>query len=105
VKLNQHGIWSLREEHRRLGFSVPLFARHGAVPPHPPQGAQYSVRAMKDAASLQITFHESKPGDQHPMPPGGFRLALVNCWSLKAGFAARKEIARAFPQSQVMLPE
>jgi hypothetical protein len=23
------------------------------------------------------------------MPPGGFRLAIVNAWSLSAGFAAR----------------
>jgi hypothetical protein len=26
------------------------------------------------------------------MPPGGFRLAIVNAWSLQAGFAGREAL-------------
>ncbi len=30
------------------------------------------------------------------MPPGGFRLALVNCWDLQAGLAVRERLKRLF---------
>jgi hypothetical protein len=30
------------------------------------------------------------------MPPGGFRLAVVNCWDLNAGFAAREALKAYF---------
>jgi hypothetical protein len=48
---------------------------------------------MPQVASVQITFHEDKPADQHAMPPGGFRLAIVNCWDLEVGRAAREKLA------------
>ena len=47
-----------------------------------------------DVSSVQITFHEDKEPAQHAMPPGGFRLAVVNAWSLQAGLAGR-ELLRA----------
>jgi hypothetical protein len=34
------------------------------------------------------------PGD-HAMPPGGFRLAIVNCHDLAAGRAVRRALAAA----------
>ena len=30
------------------------------------------------------------------MPPGGFRLAIVNCWDLETGFAVREKLALSF---------
>jgi hypothetical protein len=39
------------------------------------------------------------------MPPGGFRLGVVNCWSLEAGLAARARLATFFPGAGVILPE
>ena len=51
------------------------------------------MRALPSVSSVQITFHENKPADQHAMPPGGFRLAIVNCWDLAAGIAAREMLA------------
>ena len=30
------------------------------------------------------------------MPPGGFRLAVVNCWSLQSGRAGRDLLRRHF---------
>ena len=53
------------------------------------------VRAMPSVSSVQITFHEDRPPDQHAMPPGGFRLAIVNCYDLAQGRAAREKL-RAF---------
>jgi len=46
-------------------------------------------------SSVQITFHADRPLEQHAMPPGGFRLAIVNCHDLQAGRAAREKL-RAF---------
>jgi hypothetical protein len=36
------------------------------------------------------------------MPPGGFRVAIVNCWDLDAGTAAR-ELLRAHFEATSML--
>jgi hypothetical protein len=32
------------------------------------------------------------------MPPGGFRLAIVNCWDLDAGLASREELRAAISE-------
>jgi hypothetical protein len=37
------------------------------------------------------------------MPPGGFRLAVINATDLAAGLAARAELARAFPDVVLQL--
>lgn len=105
VELYGKGVWDLQQPHTREGYSVPLFARHGAVPPHPPAEVQARIRAMPHVSSLQVTYHEAKDGKAHPMPPGGFRLGIVNGWDLQACFAARRALAAAFPGVEVMLPE
>jgi len=43
---------------------------------------------------VQVTFHEDK--DEHAMPPGGFRLAVVNAWSLSVGLAGRELLRTHF---------
>jgi hypothetical protein len=30
------------------------------------------------------------------MPPGGFRLAVVNCWDLSVGLRAREDLKNHF---------
>jgi hypothetical protein len=99
------GVWRFDDSGRRDAYSVPLFAQHGAVPPHPPRALQDDIRARPGVQSLQITFHEGKPGEAHPMPPGGFRLAIVNCWDLAAGLQARRDLAGMFPGVKIILPE
>ena len=49
---------------------------------------------MPGVSSVQITFHEDKPPERHSMPPGGFRVAIVNAFDLAGGEAAR-EVLRA----------
>jgi len=66
-----------------------LFGPHGPRYRHPPAGLVTQVRNMPEVSSVQITFHADKNPERHAMPPGGFRLAIVNAWSLSAGFAAR----------------
>jgi hypothetical protein len=95
VRLYQHGRWDYPDTDRRDGFSVVLFGPHGPHYRHPPRALIDEIRAMPAVASVQITFHENKAPDQHAMPPGGFRLAIVNCFDLSVGESARERL-RAF---------
>ena len=38
----------------------------------------------------------------HAMPPGGFRLGIVNARDLEQGFAARRELAKAYPEGSIL---
>ena len=93
VRLYEHDRWDYPDTDRRDGYSVVLFGPHGPRYRHPPQALVDEVRAMPSVSSVQITFHQDRPADQHAMPPGGFRLAIVNCWDLDAGRAAREKLA------------
>jgi hypothetical protein len=96
VRLYQHQRWDYPDDDRRDGYSVVLFGPHGPRYRHPPQSLIDAVRATPSVSSVQITFHEDKPPDQHAMPPGGFRLAIVNCHDLEAGLAAREKLRTFF---------
>jgi hypothetical protein len=89
IRLYHERVWDFADRDRRDGYSVVLFGPHGPRYRHPPAGLVAQVRSMPEISSVQITFHEDKPPARHAMPPGGFRLAIVNAWSLSAGFAAR----------------
>ncbi|MGR9093004.1 MAG: hypothetical protein ACU85U_20725, partial [Gammaproteobacteria bacterium] len=54
--------------------------------------------------SVQITFHDDIPAAQHAMPPGGFRLAVINCRDLEAGLKVRDDIALSFWSAQNLGP-
>jgi hypothetical protein len=73
-----------------------LFAPHGPRYRHPPHSLVDEARAMPQVSSVQITFHEDRAPERHAMPPGGFRLAIVNCWDLEAGRAARERLRAHF---------
>jgi hypothetical protein len=106
VRLYAERHWHFPEEtHRRNGYSVVLFGRHGRHYRHPPIDLQRQVRAMPGIESLQITFHEEKPPEDHAAPPGGFRLAIVNTHDLERGFVARRLIAEAFAREDLLMPE
>jgi hypothetical protein len=74
---------------------VVLFGPHGPHYRHPPATLVADVRAMPGVSSVQITFHEDREPAHHAMPPGGFRLAIVNAHALEAGAAARARLAAA----------
>ncbi len=96
VRLYQKREWTFDDRRRRPGYSVVLFAAHGARYRHPPRDLQESILQMPGVSSLQITFHEDMPPERHAMPPGGFRVAIVNCWSREAGNAARERLRAHF---------
>jgi hypothetical protein len=51
-------------------------------------------------SSVQITFHEDRDPPLHAMPPGGFRLAIINGWNLDVGLAARNRLRTYFLRSR-----
>jgi hypothetical protein len=95
IELYAHGRWRFADGVRRAGHSVILFGRHGvrwAIDP----AAVDELRRTAGVSSIQITFHPDRPPDAHAMPPGGFRLAIVNCWDLAVGLLVRERLARLF---------
>jgi hypothetical protein len=77
VHLYATGEWEYPDTNRSAGSSV-----------------QKQVRGMPGVSSVQITFHEDKDAEHHAMPPGGFRLAVINAQSLAAGQAARERLGQ-----------
>lgn len=96
VRLYGERRWSFPDTNRREGYSIALFLPHGRRHRHPPADVQRQVREMPGVTSLQITFHEDRAPEAHTMPPGGFRVALVNAVDLEQGKAAREHLARWF---------
>jgi len=96
VGLYQYGEWRFSEPARSNGYRIALFGAHGREYRHPPAALVEQVRAMPQVTSVQITFHRDRPAATHAMPPGGFRLAIVNSRDLEKGRAALAVLARVF---------
>ena len=96
IRLYAEGRWVFDDARRRDGYSVVLFGPPGRCWGHPPAGLVDEVRGMAGVSSVQVTFHAGKAAALHAMPPGGFRLGIVNCWDLAAGRAARGRLADWF---------
>jgi hypothetical protein len=94
VRLYQQRRWDFADDDRRDGYSMVLFGPHGPTYRHPPAALVGKVAAIPGVSSVQITFHEDRAPEQHAMPPGGFRLAIVNAWDRAAGRIGR-ELLRA----------
>ncbi len=101
VELYANKRWCFADEHRRTGYSVVLFGEHGRCYQKVDQSTVADLLTRPAISSLQITFHADKPPAAHAMPPGGFRLAIVNCWDLTAGFAVREKLTQLFASQQI----
>ena len=95
VDLYRNGTWRFTDRDRRIGYSVVLFGEHGRRWEIDPARVD-ALRGRPGVSSIQITFDAAKPPADHAMPPGGFRLAIVNCTSLKIGRAIREELRALF---------
>ena len=103
VRLYRDGEWEYEDADRREGYSVVLFGAHGVEYHHPDPDLVKAQRTRAGVSSVQITFHAERPVWVHAMPPGGFRLAIVNCTDLEAGLTARQELALAFWSAQRLI--
>jgi hypothetical protein len=100
VDLYTKGAWGFPDGDRRNGYSVVLFGAHNVQYRHPPRELVEDLLETPEVSSIQVTFHEDKPAKAHSMPPGGFRLAIVNCWDLETGFRLREKLALSFWSTQ-----
>ncbi len=103
VRLYAEGEWTYADADRYDGFSVVLFGNHGVEYQHPDPLLVRRLLENPEITSIQVTFHADKPIWAHAMPPGGFRLAIVNCRDLEAGVTARQELALSFWSTQKLV--
>ncbi len=96
VRLYQCRYWEYTEEQRVEGYSVVLFGPHARVYRYPTAKRLSAYRCAPGVSSVQITFFEDRPQRAHVMPPGGFRLAVINSTELDAGMRLRSVMARDF---------
>lgn len=96
VRLYDMQQWQFEERSRRDGYSVVLFGPHAREYPYPSPQQIRKYRAVSAISSVQITFRDNLAATEHNMPPGGFRLAIVNTHNLGAGFRLRAVIAEDF---------
>ena len=100
IRLYAEGRWEFDEPARRDGYSVVLFGAHGIQYRHPPPDLLSETKAAPGILSVQVTFHEDRPPGWHSMPPGGFRLAIVNSLDREAAERARERLAVSFWSTQ-----
>jgi hypothetical protein len=103
IGLYRDKVWNYDDSGRRDGYSVVLFGAHGIQYRHPPADLLAELRRTPGVTSIQVTFHEDRPPAAHSMPPGGFRLAIVNTWELEVGDAVREKLALSFWSTQQLL--
>jgi hypothetical protein len=96
VRLYESGTWEFADADRRGGYSVVLFGPSGRGYRHPPPHLVEEIKRIPGVSSVQITFHEDWAPERHSMPPGGFRLAVVNGFDLAAASAARERLKAHF---------
>jgi hypothetical protein len=96
VGLYESGDWDFADDDRSEGYSVVLFGPHGRPYRHPPQVLIGEIKDTPGITSVQITFHQDRAPESHAMPPGGFRLAIVNGFDLRAAIAARERLKAYF---------
>jgi len=96
VNLYEHRAWDFYDDDRSEGYSVVLFGPNNRRYRHPPQKLVDAIKQTPGITSVQITFHEDRPPEQHAMPPGGFRLAIVNGYDLDKALAARERLRDYF---------
>jgi hypothetical protein len=89
VELYERGEWNFADDDRAEGYSAVLFGPHGRRYRHPPAATVDEIKRLPGVTSVQVTFHEDRAPESHAMPPGGFRLAIVNGFDLQATLAAR----------------
>lgn len=104
VRLYAEKRWDFDDSNRGDGYSVVLFGARGVQYRHPPLELVEEICRMPGVTSVQITFHEDWLPARHSMPPGGFRLAIVNGLNLETGRRARKLLALSFWSAQKLAP-
>ncbi len=105
IRLYDKGDWVFADRDRRTGYSVVLFGAHKVQYQLPPQALVQELLQNDGISSIQITFHADRKPSAHAMPPGGFRLAIINAFDFEAARSARERLALSFWSTQQLLPK
>ncbi len=106
VDLYANRNWSYPDRCRRTGYSVVLFGEPGSPFPRIDHSSVSCLLSQPEVSSIQITFDTGRAAHSHAMPPGGPRLAVVNCWDLGVGIKVRERLAMLMePQPRTLCPE
>jgi len=81
-----------------------LFGAHKVQYQPPPQDLLQELLQNESISSIQVTFHADRKPSAHAMPPGGFRLAIINGFDFEAARSARERLALSFWSTQQLLP-
>jgi hypothetical protein len=96
VQLYEGQEWVFADTAATDQYSVALFGPHGVPYVHPSAQTEAAYRRTPGVSSVQITFRGHVPMREHAMPPGGFRLAVINCSALEVGLRLRATMERDF---------
>jgi hypothetical protein len=96
VSLYHRKKWAFADLTRREGYSLVLFGPHGRQYRSPPRELIDDLLLRSGISSIQITFYGDREPAWHAMPPGGFRLAIVNCWEFDRGSLGREHLKEYF---------
>ena len=96
VELYRFGSWHFDDSNRSDGYSIVLFGQHNRTYKYPAIYQQVGYRSAPAIKSVQFTFVDAGASRHQAMPPGGFRLAIVNTQSSADGFFLRAVIANDF---------
>lgn len=99
VRLYDRKRWTFADTDRRDGYSVVLFVPFGDAHRHPSHPLVEEVKALLGVASVQISFNENEILASHAMPPGGFRVAIINGFDLDGAMAGRERLRQHFLKS------
>jgi hypothetical protein len=76
-----------------------LFGHKGVRYRHPPSIFLEVIKREPGISSVQVAFfREDLAPELHAMPPGGFRLAVINGFDRAMAFAARQLLKEYFEQ-------
>ena len=92
VGLYERQEWDFFDDDRSEGYSVVLFGPNGRRYRHPPPALVEEIKAHAGCHQRADHVPRRPPPERHAMPPGGFRLAIVNGFDLHAAMAGRERL-------------
>lgn len=94
--LYRDGVWHFTGETISDSYSVVLFAPHGRRYQFPAPAIREEILKRPEITNMYYSFDEKLPPEYHSMPPGGFRLAVINCRDLATGRSVRRQLMQEF---------
>lgn len=88
--------WTFKQPPIVDSYSVVLFGPHGRRYQYPPEELRRKTLEIPGISNIYYSFDEKLPPEYHSMPPGGFRLAVINCTDLVVGRGVRRQLMQEF---------